>query len=264
MADPTPTTGIGGIAKGQQELRERASELERGTGTQYDQTVAKVFALFAQLDAQVAAAIAANSYTRAQIDQAIAGRAAAVHGHDQNDISGTWTKDVVAPNVTGGNVYAQSVSTNITATRVAVWARTSDGFIGTAASSERYKTAIRLAELDPEAIIAMEPVFYEYTAEREMYEKQTAGTVPYAYLPDRRQPATEIGMIAERLHEAGLWPFVVYRRDADDCPVLDDNGEAIPDSILYPLWCVAQQVAIRHMWGKLREIETRLATAGIA
>jgi hypothetical protein len=88
--------------------------------------------------------------------------------------------------------------------------------------------------------------------------------VPYSYLPDRREPATEIGMIAERLHEAGLWPFVVYKRDADDCPVLDDNGEAIPDSILYPLWCVAQQVAIRHMWGKLREIEARLATAGIA
>lgn len=275
MADPTPVSGIGAISRQARQTMDRVSEVERPTGTSYDQTVAKVFALFDQLDDQVAAAIATNSYTKAQIEDKLAQRAPISHSHDQADVSGTWTKavnttgdvaaaNVTGTNVTGGNVYAQSVSTNITATRVAVWARTSDGFLGTAASSERYKTAIRVAELDPEAIISMEPVFYEYIAEREMYDRQVSGQVPYAYLPDRREPATEIGMIAERLHEAGLWPFVVYKRNRDDSPVLDENGQPVPDSILYPLWCVAQQVAIRHMWGKLQEIETRLATAGIA
>jgi hypothetical protein len=55
----------------------------------------------------------------------------------------------------------------------------------------------------------------------------------------------DAGMIAERLHEAGLWPFVVYRRDAWGRLVRDECGDVVPDGIHYINWGIALQHVAR-------------------
>ncbi len=155
--------------------------------------------------------------------------------------------DVNAANVTGGNVFAQTVNTNITATRVAVWGRTSDGFLGTATSSEKRKANITPLDIDPQAVLSIEPVYYQWIEQLEERERRANLPVDHPEYAEDMHVSTEVGMIAERLHEAGLWQFVVYARNPDDTLLLDEHGDAIPDGIHYVNWGVALQVVARHL-----------------
>lgn len=266
MADPTPSNGIAAIAKQQRETADRTSELERPTGTSYQQTAAKVFALFEQLDEQVAAAIAANSYTKAQIDDSLAGKAPTSHTHTQDQVTGTWSKDVNnSGSVTTATLFATGApGYNITGTRVAGWWETATGRAGTASSSEKYKTNIMPAEIDPRQILKAMPVWYQYKEAIEYAEWRRTCPMPLkAWNPEARAPK-EIGMIAERLHELGLWPFVVYKREDDGMTLcLDEDGEAIPDGIHYPNWSVALQVVVRYLDERITRIEARLDAADL-
>jgi hypothetical protein len=148
--------------------------------------------------------------------------------------------------VTGANVYAQSIATNITAGRVAVWGRTSDGFLGTASSSQRFKTALQAVDLDDRAkrILQIAVGYFEYLAE---IARRDDPTSPDYVGPDYHV-SVNLGAIAEQLHELGLWEWVVYEREpvtqtmtdedgvAHDVVVgeklkLDDTGEPIPFAI---------------------------------
>lgn len=266
MADPTPSNGIQAIAQAQRETKERVSEVESPTGTQYDRTVAKVFALFAQLDQQVADAIAANSYTKSQLDNPTTGKAPVVHTHPVADVTGTWNKPVEnTTTVKTGDIYAtQAPGYNITGTRVAAWWQTADGRGGTASSSEKYKTQISEADIDPRKILQAMPVWYRYKEAIEYAEYRRSCPAPLkCWNPEARAPQ-EVGMIAERLHELGLWAFVVYLREDDGMTLkLDADGEAIPDGIHYPNWSVALQVVVRYLDERITRIEDRLDAAGI-
>lgn len=118
----------------------------------------------------------------------------------------------------------------ITSARRATWTD-ANGFIGYAASSERYKQDVAPAEIDPEVILAIEPVVFRY--------KQQVDE-----LGDDAE--VEIGYIAERLHEAGLTQFVFY----------DADGR--PEGIHYELWSVAVHAAARHVYNRVRALEERL------
>jgi len=110
----------------------------------------------------------------------------------------------------GGLFSTDAYSFNITGTRVTGWHQI-DGHIGTASSSEKFKTNIRDARLvdKAEAILGIEFDYYNYKAE---IAKRDDPSSP-DYIGPGYQVHQELGAIAERLHEAGLWEFVVYERD---------------------------------------------------
>lgn len=153
----------------------------------------------------------------------------------------------------GSDVYATGAPNfNITGTRVAGWWETATGRAGTASSSERYKAEIVPLDIDPEAILAISPVYYRYREAIEHAEwRRTCGPPFKEWNPQAAAPR-EVGMIAERLHEAGLWQFVVYRRDDWGRPLRDATGDAIPDGIHYPNWGIALQVVAR--WERDRRV----------
>lgn len=246
-------------------LAETARELGKPDGAQIHQHLKEIQKLVADLQQQVNNLVNEQTYDRATIDQkdreVYGASARAEHGHDQADIGGVWDKSVSTPNgavtaakVTGGEVYAQSVDTNITATRVAVWARTADGFIGTASSSRSLKTNIQPAQLDPARVLQVQPVHYEWRSEA---AKRDDPTSP-AYVGPEYHVPTEVGMIAEDVHAAGLWEFVVYERNPDGTLRLDDNGEGIPQGIHYTNWGVALQAVVREQQRQIDELRTRL------
>lgn len=167
----------------------------------------------------------------------------------------------------GGLYSTDAYSFNITGTRVTGWHQI-DGHIATASSSERFKTNIVDADLiaKAEAILACQIDYYNYKAE---IAKRDDPKSPEYIGPDY-QVHTELGMIAERLHEAGLWEFVVYERDivmkaqtvvdeegiestvevyAGDTLRLDADGEPIPYSIHYEIFSLAVLTATQYLYG---------------
>jgi len=256
------------------DVRRRQREIERPSGTNLNSLVAQVQAALANINATVAAAIAANSYTKAVIDGLIANppSGSAVTGN----ISATG--DVTATNVTGTNVFAQSLSTNITAGRVQLWGRTSDGYIATAVSSEKFKSNIRLADLDPDVVLEVGVNYFEYTVELRKRDDPTFEE----YVGPWYHVSTNIGVIAERLHELGLWQFVVYERimvpgplipndlsqdEGDEyLPItyseqlhLDENGQPIPLAVHDSLFVYALLPVMQRMHRRQNAFATRLA-----
>ena len=270
MADPKPyRDGLAELAGILAEARSRLRELEAATGTQTAGLLDRVNQALADIATTVQTEIAAQSYTREVIDQkdstlrtdlqaGIDGKAPAVHQHGAGDItSGTIARPVSTTSVTssgdmrgatlyGATLYASGApGYNITGTRVAAWWQSADGRAGTASSSERYKTKIRPADVDPEAILDMVPVYYQYLAALEHAEWRRSCGPPYAEWDPTAKAPLELGMIAERLHEAGLWQFVVYERDPWGRLLRNAAGDPIPDGIHYINWGVALQVVAR-------------------
>lgn len=200
--------------------------LQRPTGTSVGSLVAQVQAALANINATVAAAIAANSYTKAQIDAKIAspGGIAPTTVSASGAVSGTTGR------FDSGLYSTDAYSFNMTGTRVTGWHQI-DGHIGTASSSERFKTNIVDAKLidKAEAILSIEIDYYNYKAE---IAKRDDPASP-GYVGPGYQVHQELGAIAERLHEADLWEFVVYERDTItetryrpvERVVVDDAGE---------------------------------------
>lgn len=227
MNYPTPSGDgwqilIDKIADIDQQLR----TLQRADGTQTGSLVDQVQAALANINATVAAAVAANSYTRSQIESKVAnpGAIAPTSVAAPGDVSGG------TGHFNGGLYSTDAYSFNITGTRVTGW-HGIDGRIATASSSERFKTNIVDAKLieKAEAILGIEFDYYNYKAE---LAKRDDPSSPDYVGPEYRVHQ-ELGAIAERLHEAGLWEFVVYERDTItetryrpvEVIVVDGNGE---------------------------------------
>ncbi|MEN0083991.1 MAG: tail fiber domain-containing protein [Leifsonia sp.] len=198
---PPPGNGYDQLVKRIEDLEQALRTALRPTGTSVGSLVARVDQTLANIDTTVQTSIQANSYTRSQIDakDVAAGQAWLAGGTASGAISASDLFTRNGPNQ------------NITATRVAGWIRSSDGLVGTASSSERFKTNIADAGLieKAEAILGIQLVYYNYKAE---VAKRDDPTSPDYVGPDY-QVHQELGVIAERLHEAGLWEFVVYERD---------------------------------------------------
>jgi hypothetical protein len=228
--------------------RQSASDLN--TNKAQNSSIDLVSRNIVDLDARVQDAINSITITAAQITSGTI---------DQNRIqidtsrivSGTLTRPVDTTTV-NAELYADNVTFNITTGRVANWARTSDGFIATATSSERAKTDIRPVDWDDakiEAIVGMSLVYYRWIANLERIEAAKSPEHPdhgrFIHNP------LEVGFIAERMHEAGLWEFVVYERNPDDSLMLDvETGEPIPFSIHYTNWSLALHEVVRRLWAQ--------------
>lgn len=188
--------------------------LQRPTGTSTGSLVAQVQAALANINATVATAIAANSYTKTQIDNKVASPGNITPGNVTASGSGTFPAGV---NSTG--VYNNLLTS---AYRVQyVW---SGGDMGYVPSSRRFKQDIVNAPDVKEAMLAMRVVTFRYK-------------IAVEELGD--EAAVEWGVIAEELHELGLhWavdydeeglPFgVKYERLALACiPVIQDHEERL-------------------------------------
>lgn len=101
-------------------------------------------------------------------------------------------------NLAQGNMNPAVYSNPIFGTRNALWVETT-GRIGYAASSKFLKQDFELPDITVEQLRAIRWTLYRYRREVAR-EKRERGY----------RASTEIGLLAEDLHEAGLWPFVIY------------------------------------------------------
>lgn len=228
-------------------ISERLQRLEAPSGEALSSTVAKLQDLVADIQTTLDQYMASR-YTNAQIDSFIAGRAPAAHGHDQADISGTWTKDVSTngSGFFGGNFQANgearfpnAYNTDITYTRRTAWWG-NDGRAGYASSSRRKKTAIKPADVNMlRRLLEVEPKAFRYRAEisRRTRLRINEG-VDY-------MPAVEIGLIAEELDAAGLGAFVYH----------DEEGTA--EGIEYGMLTVALLAIARDHEQRIAELERK-------
>jgi hypothetical protein len=246
---PIPSD-IGDLIDQLDDIERRLSTLEAPSGEALANTVAQLQALVADIQTQLDNYLATR-YTNAQIDakdQAITnalqpqidGKAPAVHGHDQSQVSGTWTKGVS----TGDPVFfTNAYNTDLTGTRRTAWLQ-SDGRLGYASSSRAKKTDIQPLALDPAAVLKLEPKSFIYRAELTKRTNARANGEPDYPI------AREVGLIAEDLVDAGLSAFVIY--DADG------KVEGIEYSMLVVALLTvarAQDKRITDLDGRLRKLE---------
>lgn len=227
--DPAPAPGFESaedkLIAQIQALKGRIGELESASGTQRYQSVPKLEALIDDIQAQLDA-YNASRYTNAQIDSRIASPPSSV------SVSGDVT---ASASLRGQNLFAtQAPGFNITGTRVAAWLESATGRLGTASSSRRYKQDEAPAGIDPDAVLGIEPKRFRYIEQVEQYGDDAA---------------IEYGFIAEDLHDAGLFPWVVYR---------EVDGEMVPDGVNYSMLAVAQHAALRAQQTQIDALTARL------
>lgn len=148
-------------------------DLQRTDGSQYARALERIRSLISGLDAQVAAAISANSYTKAQIDSKV---------WPVGQVSG-----VMAPGQ-GGTGTANVHSTTSTGTQLQVFVRP-DGQLTVGASSERFKQFIADWAPDLAALMSLPTRSFEW--------RDCPGE-------------TDVGLIAEEAYAAGLYWLVRF------------------------------------------------------
>lgn len=168
----------------------------------------------------------------------VSGHAANKGYVDQNDNSVLS----VAQDALNGLLNSVVYNRDITSTRRATWTR-SDGTLGYASSQRSKKRDIRDAEFTLEQLLAIPVVLYRYRA---AVDAENEGG---------ERAATEIGTIADDLHDLGLWQFVVYEGRGED---------AVPVGVHYEILALAalslgQQLHALHVADALR-IETLEST----
>lgn len=218
---PPPQGDYGALVAILEDVQRRLAELETPTGTSMNSLVAQVQQAIADINTTVAAAVSSTSYTQAQIDSRISAPPYAVN---------TSTDLTV-----GGQLKAPDAAAfNITGTRLTVWVETATGRFGNTASSRKYKQDEAVADVDPEAILAVTGKMFHYIAEVRKRDDPTFEE----YIGPDYVVTDEYGFMAEDLHEAGLHPWVIYR---------EVDGEMVPESVDYVMWVVALQIAIRKL-----------------
>jgi len=191
-------------------------------------------------------------YTETEINTALAGKASTSHTHsslisgdktltrggnswDVNDnfYAAGYVEATGEIRATGLMRSAAAYGNDIGGTRRAMWMAT-DGTFGFASSSEALKANLRAFEIDPHAILDVDVFLYERKAQIAQAKKDKTHHV-----------MTELGMMAERLHAAGLWPFVIYE-------------EGAPIGIHYELWGMAVHIATQFIYTEHRALSARV------
>jgi len=145
---------------------------------------------------------------------------------------------LTAGDISSGTAYNRNVSGGgVRALYVAA-----DGRIGISTSSERYKSVIGAAQTDPLAVLALRPVMYHMLDELAKRDPTSPTFVSEDY-----HVSTYVGLIAEELHEAGLWQCVFY----------DEEGR--PEGIHYELFSLAVLTAVQYVWEQHQALDARVA-----
>lgn len=150
----------------------------------------------------------------------------------------------------GGLTSVAVYGTVISGTRTATWTQ-NDGTMGTSPSSIRFKTNVEPVAWDDarvQAILAAQAKYYQYKAE---LAKRDDPTAP-GYVGADYHVHTEVGYIAEDMHAAGLWEVVIYERNEDGSPKLDDAGNVIPFGVHYELLGVYALEAAAWLWSRVQ------------
>ena len=219
----------------------RLAELETPTGTSMNSLVAQVQQAIANITATVTAAIAANSYTKVQIDSKIASPGAIA------PTTATTSGDV---QVGGKLLNPDAVSYVITTPRYTGWIETSTGRHGNTSSSRRFKQDIVDAQIDVDAFLSVVPFLFHYIAEVRKRDDPSFEE----YIGPDYVVADEYGLMAEDLDAAGMTPWVYY--DADGRP------ESVNYTMLVvPLLAAArqQQEQIASMTSAITDLLARVA-----
>lgn len=224
---PEPQGDLAWLVDELRGIRDRLAELETPTGTSMNSLVAQVQEAIANIDATVTASIAANSYTKAEIDSkdsAVAATAAADTAGRVAKTGDTMTGDLFLPNATA------AVSGYV----VMYWDGT--GRVSKGASSRRFKDNIE--PVDPLALGDLFPQLSSFTMKGD----------------DGR--TERLGYIAEDLDASDdLRRFVVYERaveyDDDGQPVgshlvHDEAGNPVPESIDFIALLLSQVAALNE------------------
>jgi hypothetical protein len=157
---------------------------------------------------------------------------------DSNEISAYNNGAVASLNLSidgGTTVFGGLLDSNdtynneITTTRRAMW-MSSAGVFGYASSSQTKKQDIIEANLNPAAILSIQPKLFRYIKAVEEFGDDAP---------------IELGMVAEDLHDAGLTHFVDY----------DDDGTI--QGIHYSMYVVALQAVVRDLASRLAVLESK-------
>lgn len=208
---PRPSDSVDPIVQDITALEDRARGLETPTGTALANLVAQVKAAIVGISAQVAAAVAAlPSITVPGLIRSSAGGVQAA----TTVVAGTGMTSggdiTTTSSLRGVDIFATNApSFNITGTRVAAYWETATGRGGYAPSSRALKTDIEPVELERmREILAVGVYHYSYKAE---LRKRDDPDYEFYVGPDYHV-GVNIGTMAEEMHAAGLWEFVVYER----------------------------------------------------
>lgn len=223
----TPAIGaLDHVNAERERTQEQLVELQRPSGTSVEELVKRVTENLATVDARIDAGVQERSYSKADIDARVA-----------NPPSVTTSTVTAAGAITAsgniaslGEVYSDlplrspgSRNYNVSTNYVAGWIN-SDGTIGTSQSSRRFKQDIEEATIDPKAVLGLQLFQFRYIDE---VRKRDDPTHPNYEGPDYHVQVN-LSVMAEDLHEAGLWQFVVYERE----PITETRMETVLERVI--------------------------------
>lgn len=208
-----------------QDLLDRVRRLETPTGTSMSSLVAQVQAALIGIDAKVQASIAANSYTKAQIDSKIAnpgnispgnvsaaGTVSAAAVTSGGNVSAAGNASANGTTYSGGVVISPgSRNFNVTTSYVAGWIN-GDGTFGTSQSTRKVKRD--LVPMGPnvaDAILSLVPQWGHY-----IWDPENDPGHPKSFL------------IAEDLDDLDLFGEDVLVRDEQGDPVSINYSQLVP------------------------------------
>lgn len=235
---PRPSQGsipseLGWLVDTLDDYERRIRTLEAPSGEALGNTVAKLAALVADIQARLDAYLGTR-YTNADIDAKDAAVAAQINPAISSALDGNVS---IGGELRVPNAY----NFDITYTRRTAWWG-NDGRAGYASSSRRKKTAIRPADEGAlAALLNVEPKAFRYRAEiARRTSKRINEGIDYV-------PAIELGLIAEELDEVGLGFFVYH----------DEDGQ--PEGIEYGMLTVALLAIARRQRDELAEVRRDIA-----
>jgi hypothetical protein len=223
---PAPGEGLSPIVDKFKDAQRRMDRLETPSGTQLSSLVAQVKAAIVGINTQVASAIAAQSYTKAQIDSRIANPPAG------SAVTGTISATGLATFNAGINstdVRSRVVSSSI----AAVWID-GTGRIGISSSSVNGKRDIAPVDLAEEVDALLKLALVEFRRDHDVEELGDDAPV-------------EVGTIAEYAEALGLNRFI-YR---------DDQGAV--QGVNYERLTIPLIATVQHLNERITALETKEA-----
>lgn len=156
--------GLDSIVRELKELWRRLRELERPTGTSLNSLVAQVQAALANINATVAAAVAANSYTRAQIDSKIASPGNISPGSVTagGSISSAGNISASGQVISAGVVNSPGTKANTVTVGYSAVYIDSSGNMGGNTSSRRFKQDISAVKTDVPGFLGLSTYRFRY------------------------------------------------------------------------------------------------------
>lgn len=221
---------ISDLRKGYDEINKTRDYIANHRTSNAGHTVAQITGLQAALDGKGGTGEVAAAAASAAAASAAAGTAQATANANAALLNTVYTGGFA------GDVWNR----NITGTRRAAWI--GDGgviVLGHTASTRTVKQDFALPKFTTAQLRGVQVTLYRYIAEVERAKAERG-----------YKAALEIGVIAEELHELGLWPWVVYE---------GRGKKAVPVSVHYELLGLLAILLAQQAWDTLDNHEERLA-----